>query len=489
MPKRFLFVVSLFALSLIGVSSSGAQATGWQVTIFDTQTSSFYVVTASGIQPGPSLPGVQNFQQVYAMRVSPSGAFAVFNGSMANNEVGGTYIANLATGSCCIQMQDPSQPGMQTTYVGPFSPDGGQIVASMLDTNSLGQGQPANAEIAVFDLASGSVVAATPLSSIQPQDPYAAAVAFGDWKADGIRVVPSCWGCEGVWNGMYSIWNPATNTMSAPVESFDIFLEPLPATGEMLEIAADATYPQSGAPGGYFPPSNVVQYYAGANQPAQVVYFNPANPYVMTASWVADGKAILVQHGGPVGNTPDSDFGDQPPSDAYLLLRDGRLVSVPPNLGHALTGTPDGWIASDYTTGNVSLVTVDDNGNMQVASLGNGQQWTVASTNFTPGTTVFPQPFPTVPPPARVTCPGFIQSRLWPDSYAQVSPGAPNNMRADASTGSALVGTIPGEGILAVLEGPVCAENMAWWRVQYKGQIGWTAEGQGTSYWINPLTN
>jgi ABC-type antimicrobial peptide transport system permease subunit len=40
----------------------------------------------------------------------------------------------------------------------------------------------------------------------------------------------------------------------------------------------------------------------------------------------------------------------------------------------------------------------------------------------------------------------------------------------------------------AVLEGPVCAENMAWWKVQYQGQTGWTAEGQGTDYWLEPLT-
>jgi hypothetical protein len=489
MRMRFVFVLSLIAMSLIGVPSSGAQATGWQVTVFDSQTSSFSTITASGIQPGPALPGLQNFQQVYAMKLSPDGTFAVFSGSQANSQNSGTYVANLATGTCCVQLQDPSQPAMQTTYVGPFSPDGSQIVSSMLDMNSLGQGQTPSAEIAVFDLASGSVVASTPLSSIPGQTTYTAAVAFGEWKPDGIRVVPSCWGCEGVWNGTYSIWNPATNTVSAPVEPFDIFLEKLPATGEMVKIAANTDYPQSGAPGGYFPPSNVVEYFTAVDQSGQVIYFNPANPYVMTADWVYDGKAILVQHAGPVGNTPESDYADQPPSDAYLLFRDGHQVSVPANLGHALTATPDGWIASDYSTGAVSLVKVDDNGNLQVASLGNGAQWTVAWTNFTLGASATASPFPTVPPPAQVTCPGFVQSRLWPDTYAQVSPGVANNLRADATTSSAQIGTIPGGGVFAVLDGPVCAENMAWWQVQYQGQIGWTAEGQGSTYWLVPMSD
>ncbi len=490
MHKRFFFVLGLIALSLISVlSSAGAQGVDWQVTVFNGETSTFYTITASGIQPGPVLPGAQNFQQIYGMRVSPDGIFAVFNGTMSDTDPGGAYIANLASGACCVKLQDPAQPGMQPTFIGPFSPDGSQIAVSLLDNSSLGQSQTPNAAIVVFDLASGSIIASTPLSSIQPQESYAAAAAFGEWKADGIRVVPSCWGCEGVWNGSYSIWNPTANTMSAPVEPFDIFLDKLPVTGETLKSAANDVYPQSGAPGGYFPPANVVEYSAGVNQPEQVIYFNENNPYVASARWVYDGRAILVQLAGPAASYADNPFVNEEPGEAYLLFRDGRQVTAPSGLGSVMIGTPDGWIALDWNTNTLSRVQIDDNGNSQVTLLGNGPRWDLASNNFTLGTSAAPAAFPLVPPPARTTCPGFMESRLWANSFARVTPGAANNLRADPATTSALLTSIPGEGVFAVLEGPVCTENMAWWKVQYNGQMGWTAEGQGTSYWVEPMTN
>jgi hypothetical protein len=39
-----------------------------------------------------------------------------------------------------------------------------------------------------------------------------------------------------------------------------------------------------------------------------------------------------------------------------------------------------------------------------------------------------------------------------------------------------------------VLEGPRCTPDAtAWWRVDYGGQIGWTAEGRGDIYYLELL--
>jgi len=41
-----------------------------------------------------------------------------------------------------------------------------------------------------------------------------------------------------------------------------------------------------------------------------------------------------------------------------------------------------------------------------------------------------------------------------------------------------------------VLSGPQCGpEGMAWWRVNYNGLIGWTAEGEAGVYWLEPATS
>ena len=356
MHKRFsvvFFVVILSMLLLFSISASGVGAQGgsWTVTVFNPDSKTFSTITPDGLTPGAALPdGSITFTNVWGVRLSPSGTYAVFNGTTSDQDPGGAYIANLAAGSCCIKLQDPAQPNLSATYIGPFSPDETQIVASMLDMVMLGSGTTLPpATIMVFDLASGSIVASTPVSSIQSEDTFAMAAAFGSWDQNGIRVIPTCWGCEGVWQGLYSIWNPLSNTMSAPTEPFDIFRQSLPATGELIKSTANNAYPLSGAPGAYFAASNVVEYYANTAQTTgQAIYFNPANPYVTNSTWVYDGRAILVQLGGKPVSTADNPFFNEDPGEAYLLFRDGRQVPVQATLGYPLTGTPDGWIAQRW---------------------------------------------------------------------------------------------------------------------------------------------
>ena len=86
-----------------------------------------------------------------------------------------------------------------------------------------------------------------------------------------------------------------------------------------------------------------------------------------------------------------------------------------------------------------------------------------------------------------VTCPGFLPSRLAAGGEARVLPGSPNNIRRQPTTGSLRVGQIPAGGVFTVLSGPECADETAWWQVDYQGAVGWTAEGQGDTYWVEPL--
>lgn len=85
-----------------------------------------------------------------------------------------------------------------------------------------------------------------------------------------------------------------------------------------------------------------------------------------------------------------------------------------------------------------------------------------------------------------VICPGFTYSRLAAGTSARVTPGLPNNLRAYPSLASYVQAVIPAGGRVSVLEGPICADNMAWWRVRYGYFEGWTSEGQGATYWLTP---
>lgn len=89
---------------------------------------------------------------------------------------------------------------------------------------------------------------------------------------------------------------------------------------------------------------------------------------------------------------------------------------------------------------------------------------------------------------AITTCPGLLPSRLIAGGQGRVLGSEPNNVRAEPTVNSARLGEIPGEGVFVVLAGPVCADGYAWWQVDYNGLVGWTAEGEGSVYWLEPVS-
>lgn len=86
-------------------------------------------------------------------------------------------------------------------------------------------------------------------------------------------------------------------------------------------------------------------------------------------------------------------------------------------------------------------------------------------------------------------CAGAPATRLAVNGLARVTPGLPNNIRQDPSGSSKRVGQIPGGNVFTVIGGPSCAGNMTWWQVNYNGVIGWTPEGTGSTYWVEPYNN
>ena len=89
---------------------------------------------------------------------------------------------------------------------------------------------------------------------------------------------------------------------------------------------------------------------------------------------------------------------------------------------------------------------------------------------------------------APFVCEGAPPSRLAVGMNGQVVPNTgPNNMRYEPTTISAVMGQIPAGGEFEIVAGPSCADGFVWWQVSYNGVTGWTAEGQGSDYWLEPL--
>jgi hypothetical protein len=88
---------------------------------------------------------------------------------------------------------------------------------------------------------------------------------------------------------------------------------------------------------------------------------------------------------------------------------------------------------------------------------------------------------------AQADCDGAPAPLLLVGAMGHVSNEGANNMRNAASTNGDLITQIPSGAEFTVLEGPICADGFNWWRVDFDGIIGWTAEGQGDDYWLEPF--
>ena len=424
-------------------------------------------------------------QNVLAVTTQPMGEDAV-------NQVA---LYDLENESCCVFVPMPLE-NVAAFDLGEFSPDSSRLALSWV-----GFTDPATYSITggmmIVDAATGQIVEqlsgeaiGAALGAQYPQ-PWA---LMGEWKEDGIRFIPNCYACEGVFSGEWSIWEPESNAITASSgERFDLFFgDVLDATGEMVYAGQDLRFPAN-MEGAYLPIPNVVYYITdetlpsfGAATDAPIIYQNASQIDLSGgAHWVLDGEAVLV--------TPAN-------SDTWtLIFRDGRQQPVSATPGASfLVGTPTGWmtlspgtLVTGYTldedgfvTGGPALSLESDNEFVRVVSAPN------LGSNLS-SVTAFPavaEP-QTVPTPTTVTCPNLLPPRLTVGGSGQVTPGTPNNLRSEPGTTAPLIGTIPGGAQFYVLNGPVCDEGagIVWWQVEYSSQIGWTAESGSGTYFVEPV--
>ncbi len=95
---------------------------------------------------------------------------------------------------------------------------------------------------------------------------------------------------------------------------------------------------------------------------------------------------------------------------------------------------------------------------------------------------------PTPPPTPTASCAGAPRERLIIGERGRVLPDDPRavNVRRLPGTENSLVTTIPINAFFMVLDGPVCKDSYSWYQVRYRETVGWLAEGDLTSYYVEP---
>jgi hypothetical protein len=91
----------------------------------------------------------------------------------------------------------------------------------------------------------------------------------------------------------------------------------------------------------------------------------------------------------------------------------------------------------------------------------------------------------------EASCPGSPSpSRLQSGVTARVTEGGlPSRLRSQPATGGEVLETIPQLEQFTVVAGPECDEQtqLRWWQVDYRGTVGWVAEGVADEYYVEPV--
>ena len=99
-----------------------------------------------------------------------------------------------------------------------------------------------------------------------------------------------------------------------------------------------------------------------------------------------------------------------------------------------------------------------------------------------------------IPPPhtpnnyyVSIACADAPSPRLMIGHNASVIPEpGENNLRSNPDKSASVIGIIPSGGVVRVLDGPTCVDGLIWWQVAHENRVGWTAEGEGEDYWLQP---
>jgi hypothetical protein len=231
----------------------------------------------------------------------------------------------------------------------------------------------------------------------------------------------------------------------------------------------------------------------------------PLQGYVETFAWLAAETSLALEprqdeSGNPIWQAHDSlgrpveryATARYYPTERITLSPDGQTVAFAFYDADARVFEDTVRVQSGSTGGNMPDAVEDP---FVWAFVWGPMSWRsrIRSTPAQPNVDVMaiyePQtPLPVVTDVTGIVCPGAPTPRLLPGDTARVLGTTANNVRSQPSvTSGQVIGQIPAGAEFSVLEGPACQDGLTWYRVQYGTLEGWTAEGQGRDYWVEPL--
>ncbi len=109
------------------------------------------------------------------------------------------------------------------------------------------------------------------------------------------------------------------------------------------------------------------------------------------------------------------------------------------------------------------------------------------SASATATLTPLPSNTPTLDP-LSVECLGALLPRLRVNQSARVSSAFGVNLRTAPGLAGEVVANMPADTVVAIVDGPVCADALLWWAVRVTDNLeGWAVEGDAQFYYLEPI--
>jgi len=221
---------------------------------------------------------------------------------------------------------------------------------------------------------------------------------------------------------------------------------------------------------------------SGNNRSPEEAYLIPGVPNVAWAptEWITSDTTVIVQ---PTPTIPPSTASCQ--LSARLSVGQYAVVNPGPSNRVRVAATIYSAVIDNLDAGEVAYV---ERGPI----CNNGYQWYFIRNNRIAGWTAEggDGEYWLSQDTTGIYCYNSPPARLAPNSVGVVLPGIPNNVRDNVGTdGTNVVAVIPAGESFTVIGSPQCdAQGRRWYPIQYNQFTGWTAEGEGSEYWVVPAS-
>lgn len=480
--QRVFLLLIIMALLTAALPSASAQGrTGFTTWFWNPQTLTLLQVDSttgnatthrvafpSGLQPSD-----------YALSISPNGRYLAYcvaqsTERVRQNQTFVVYDWQAQTVAQQLPLTNMLYCGLES---GSWSPDSSEVALTVVKydfttapTDPAGSAGEPPINIQIVNVSTGAVNSPVPVAWL---DSYTGAAVT--YYRPGVELDILSYGYEGPGSllrfdlqGGAPFNFPPTHYLMQQVET----------TGEFIAPNYDTTIPREGILGLGDPPYNVLMLHQnGASRP---IYYQGSGA-IWNATFIEGGNRVALT------TSLDLTFLDRALNANHIPIgQDGETFP------RESIGTPQGLLVLFVGSNNIQAVLYGTDGIGQVLFTETSAEpyyW-----RHIGGSVMAPQadlpPFAsfdliaTVRASQPAACATILMPRLRVGGYASVIDDTANNLRSGPSLAAEKIGSIPPGGYFEVLEGPVCADGYAFYRIDYNGVQGWTVEGEGSEYWL-----